>query len=116
MLLSVEVDSISQKGVRKRNSVRPGGSAGGKMILILLAEIVALYVGPTAVDVRGLGLELVSRSTFGLEERLDDFVQVLLAVAISTRILKKKGSLRGSEGSFGISKCFGADRSLRVGL
>ncbi len=32
------------------------------MILTLLIEVVALYVRPTAVDVRGFGLELVFRS------------------------------------------------------
>ncbi len=93
------------------------------MILTLLTEIVALHVGPTAVHIRGLSLELVSRSTLelvsrstlGLEERLNDSVQVLLAVAISTRILEKRGSLRGSERSFRTSKYFGTDRSLRVG-
>ncbi len=57
---------------------------------------------PIAVDIQGFGLELVSRSTFGLEEYLNDFIQVLLAVAISARILEngKRGSLRGSRRSF----------------
>ncbi len=63
MLLTAEVDLISSEGGRKRNSVGPGGSAGGKMVLTLLAEVVVFYVGPIAVDVRGFGLELVSRST-----------------------------------------------------
>ncbi len=64
MLLPAEVDSIPEKGGRKRNSVGPGGSTGGKMVLILMAEVVAFHVGPTVVDVRGLGLELISRSIF----------------------------------------------------
>ncbi len=63
MLLSTEVDLISEKGGHKRNSVGPGGSTGSKMVLTLLAEVVAFHVGPTAVDVQGLGLEFVSRST-----------------------------------------------------
>ncbi len=63
MLLPAEVDSISEKGSRKPNSVGPGGSADGKMVLILLAEVITFYVGPTAVGVWGLSLELVSRST-----------------------------------------------------
>ncbi len=67
-------------------------SAGNKMIFILLTEILALYVGPIAVDVWGLGFEFVSRSTFSLEERLDDSIQVLLVIMISVMILgKKKG-------------------------
>ncbi len=73
------------------------------MVLILLTEVIAFHVGPTAVDVRGLGLEFISRSTFRvLEEGLDDSIQVLLAVTISARILEngKRGSLRGSKRSF----------------
>ncbi len=89
------------------------------MVLTLLTEVIAFHVGPTVVDVRGLGLELVSRSTFGiLEESLDDSLQVLLAIAISTRILEngKKGSLRGSGRSFRRSRRgfggLGSSRSL----
>ncbi len=64
MLLPAKVDLVPEEGGRKRNSIWPSGSAGGKMVLTLLAEVVAFHVGPTAVDVRGLGLEYVSRSTF----------------------------------------------------
>ncbi len=63
MLLPAEVDLVLEEGGCKRNAVWPGGSAGGKVILTLLAEVVTFHVRPTAVDVRGLGLELVSRST-----------------------------------------------------
>ncbi len=64
MLLSAEVDLVLEEEGRKRNSVWSGGSTGGKMVLTLLAEVVAFHVGSTAVDVQGLGLEFVSRSTF----------------------------------------------------
>ncbi len=73
------------------------------MVLTFLAEVVAFHVTPTVVDVQGLGLEFVSRSTLRvLEECLDDSIQVLLVVAISARILGngKRGSLRGSRRSF----------------
>ncbi len=63
MLLSAEVDLVPEKRGRKRNLVGPGSSVGGKIVLILLAEVITFHVGPTVVDVRGLGLELVSRST-----------------------------------------------------
>ncbi len=63
MLLPAEVDLVPEEEGRKRNSAWLGGPAGGKMVLTLLAEVVAFHVGPTAVDVWGLGLELVSRST-----------------------------------------------------
>ncbi len=88
MLLLAEVDSIPQEGGCKRNSVWPGGSTSGIMVLTLLTKIVALHVGPTAIDIRGLGLELVSRFTLGLEERLDDSIYVLLDIAVSARILE----------------------------
>ncbi len=61
MLLPAEVDLVPEEGGRKRNSVWPGGPAGGKIVLTLLTEVIAFYVGPTAVNVQGLGLELVSR-------------------------------------------------------
>ncbi len=64
MLLPAEVDLISKKKGRKQNSVWPDGFAGGKIVFILLGKVVAFHVGPIAVDVRGLGLKLVSRSTF----------------------------------------------------
>ncbi len=58
------------------------------MILILLTEIIAFHIRPIAVDVWGLGLEFVSRSTLkGMKERLDDSVQILLAISVSARIL-----------------------------
>ncbi len=63
MLLPAEVDLIPEKEGRKQNSVGPGGSAGSKMVLTLLAEVVTFHVGPTAVDVWGFGIELVSRSS-----------------------------------------------------
>ncbi len=116
MLLPTEVDSVPEEGGRKRNSVWPGGPVGDKMVFTLLAEVIALHVGPTTVNVRGLGLELISRSTFRvLEECLNDSIQILLAVAISARILEngKRGILKGFGRSFRRSrKGFGTSRSL----
>ncbi len=60
----MELDLIPKKRGRKRNLVGSGGSVGDKMLLTLVAEVVAFHVSPTAVDIWGLGLELVSRSTF----------------------------------------------------
>ncbi len=68
------------------------------MIFTLLTEIVALHMGPTIVDVRGLSLKFVSKSTlWDMKKCLDDSVQVLLVVAISARILgnEKKGAWGG---------------------
>ena len=75
MLLPTEVDLILLKKSCKQNLIWPGNSTSGKVILIFLTEIVALYVGPTAVDLQGLGLQFVSRSTFwDMAKRLDDYV------------------------------------------
>ena len=88
MLLPTEFDLVPQKRSCQQNLIWPDGSASSKIIFTLLAKIVALHVRPTTVDIRGLGLEFVYKSTFcSLEERLDDSIQILLAVSISTRIL-----------------------------
>ena len=63
MLLPIEIDLILQKKGCKRNFVRFGGSADGKIVFTLLVEVVVLHVGLTAIDVRDLGLKLVPRST-----------------------------------------------------
>ncbi len=90
--------------------VWPGGSESGKMVLTLLTEIVTLYIGPTAVDVHGLGLELVSRSNLrSLEERLEELIHVFLHVSGNVR---SRGwwSLRGSSRSFRSNKSLGGSR------
>ncbi len=63
MLRPAEVDSISEKRGSKQNSVGPDSFAGGEMVLTLLAKVITFYVAPTAVNVRDLGLELVSGSS-----------------------------------------------------
>lgn len=66
-------------------------SAVGKIDLTLLTKNIALHVGPTIVNVRGFGLEFVSKSNFeGIEECVDDSVQVLLAVLVGARILRSR--------------------------
>ncbi len=102
MLLSVKYDLISKKRGCKQNLVWPGGSNGSKVIFVILAEVVAFYVRPIAIDVQGLGLEFVSGwfIFWGVEECLDDSVQVLLAILINTRVMGSRSwSLRGSNRS-----------------
>ncbi len=71
------------------------------MVLTLLAEVVIFHVGPTAVDVRGLGLELISRSTFGLEKCLEEVVHIFLRISDNVRSREsKKWSLGGPNRSF----------------
>ena len=79
----------------------------------------ALHIRPTAVDVRGFGFEFISwKSIFwGMEECLNDSVQVLLAISVNIRVLEnKKQSLREfskncrSKKSFKPCKNFGTFR------
>ena len=59
----MEVDLISQEKGNKQNLVWPRGSTDGKMVFTLLAKIVTPHVESTAMDVWGLGLELIPRYT-----------------------------------------------------
>ncbi len=58
MLLLVEVDLISKKENCKQNLVWSGGSNGSKVVLTLLVKIVTFYIGPIAVNVWDLALNL----------------------------------------------------------
>ena len=77
------------------------------MVFILLAKVVAPYVGSTTIYVWGFGLKLILRfrSTLSrsLEEYLNDSIQVPLAITISVRIMGK-WSLRESKRSLERSK------------
>ena len=102
MLLPTEVDLVSQEKSYKRDSIWFGGFIGGKMVFTLLAEVITLHMGSIIVDVWGLGLELISRSRStlqeGLEEHLNDSVQVPLAITINVNIIGR-WSLKGSKRS-----------------
>ena len=52
VLLPMEVDVVTQERGCKRNAVGAFGSSGGKVILILLTEVIAFHVGLTTIDVR----------------------------------------------------------------
>ena len=52
ILLSIEVDAVTQERCCKKNTVRAFGSGGGKVILTLLAEVIAFHVELTTIDVR----------------------------------------------------------------
>ena len=60
MLLPIEINLVSKKRGYKRNLAWPSDFCGGKMVFILLAKVLIIYMEPTAVDVWGLGLEFVS--------------------------------------------------------
>ena len=56
--MPAKADPITKEGGRKRGAVRASGAGGGKMILTLLTEVVALYVRLTIVEVREPSLQL----------------------------------------------------------
>lgn len=50
---------ILKKEDCKLNSVWLGDSNGGKVVLILLIEVIRLNMGLTAIDIKGLGFEFI---------------------------------------------------------
>ena len=52
VLLLTEVDAVPKERCCKENAVGAFGSAGGKVILTLLTEVIAFHVGLTTIDVR----------------------------------------------------------------
>ena len=52
VLLPTEVDAVIQEECYKRNAVGALGSGNGKVILTLLAKVIAFYVGLITIDIR----------------------------------------------------------------
>ena len=52
VLLPTEVDAVTQEGYCKGNAVEALGSSGGKVVHILLAEVIAFHVGLITINVR----------------------------------------------------------------
>ena len=52
VLLPTEVDAVPKEECCKGNTVGALGPGGGKVILTLLAEVIAFHVGLTTIDVR----------------------------------------------------------------
>ena len=52
VLLSMEVDAVTQEKCCKKNTVGALGSDGGKVIFTLLAKVIAFHVGLTTINVR----------------------------------------------------------------
>ena len=51
-LLPIEVDAVTWERYCKKNTVGTLGSGSNKVILILLAEVIAFHVGLTTIVVR----------------------------------------------------------------
>ena len=62
ILLSAEIDSILKKRYCKQNLLWLGDSCNGKVVFTLLAKIIALHVGPTAIEIQVLALSLSSKN------------------------------------------------------
>ena len=57
VLLPIEVNAITQERCCKGNAIGAFGSGGGKMVLTLLAEVIASHMGLTTIDVRWSSLQ-----------------------------------------------------------
>ncbi len=60
MLVPAKADPATKERSGKKYWIRPSGTGGGKMIFTLLAEVVALHVGFTMVEVWEPGFERTS--------------------------------------------------------
>ena len=52
VLLPTEVNAFPKEGCCKENTVRALGPGNGKVILTLLSEVIAFYVGLNTIDIR----------------------------------------------------------------
>ena len=104
MLLPIKVDAVSLKRGYKRNLSQSSSSADGKIVFILLTEIITFHTRSSVKIVQVLGLKFVSKSTFWcLEKRLEEVIHILLSIPGNVRSQKnEKLSLGGSNKSFKI--------------
>ena len=59
VLLPMEADPVRKKDAAKKIRIRSHSSSGSKIVLTLLTEVVAVYVGLSAIYVWGTGLQLL---------------------------------------------------------
>ena len=59
VLLLAETDPVPEEECSKKNLGRPHSSSGSKVVLTLLTEVIAVYVGLFTVYVREAGLQLL---------------------------------------------------------
>ena len=57
VLLPAEAGSVLEEGRGKENLISPRSSSGSKIVFILLTEVVAVYMGLSAIYVQGTGLQ-----------------------------------------------------------
>ena len=61
VLPPTEAHLVPEEGRGKGNPGRPRSSSGSKIVVTLLIEVIAVYVGLSAIYVRGTGLQLLLR-------------------------------------------------------
>lgn len=59
MFLPIEVDLVPKKRSYKRDLVWSGGFSGGKVVLTLFTEVIILYIGLNAINIRRHDIELI---------------------------------------------------------
>lgn len=78
--------------------------ASDKIVFTLLTKVITLHIRPITVDIWSFGLKFVFKSILlDIEKRLNDLIQILLAIIlVSARVLEneKSRSMRGSNRSF----------------
>ncbi len=85
-MLLFKINTILKKKSYKQNFVRPSGSSGSKMILILLIKVVVFYIGSIIINVRRLKLEKFFSSSFflylglGLENYLINLLKIFFYI------------------------------------
>lgn len=69
-MLLRKVDSILKKRVCKQNLNWHDSSSSSKRVFILLAKVITLNIGLVAIDIKGLGLKLISRQWVSFQDFL----------------------------------------------
>ncbi len=59
MFLLTEVNSIPKIRDYKQKLIWPNGSSSGKVVIIMLKEVITLHMGPIAIDIKRLSLKFI---------------------------------------------------------
>lgn len=98
----MEVDFVPKKRSCKQNLICLGGYSGGKVVLKLMTEVIALHIALIIVDIRRLSLKFgpgwIVFWGLGLENRLDNLIQVILYVSCNIHF-KNFGAWGGLTGA-----------------
>ena len=90
VLLAMEVDAVTQEGCCKRNAIGTLASGGDKVVLTLLAEVIAFHVGLTTIDVRWSSLQwlftgAVRGGSSSFKDRPEDSLQIFFFILSNRR-------------------------------